>query len=96
MTGGKNEHGGRLGTLQYRHGPLLPCLNGNMHYCILHIGICIATKKKALEGVCLAYFCFQFSPLVVRPYLVMMDYNRKLTPLEFLSLTETPFIQIHL
>lgn len=74
-TGGKNEHGGCLGTLQHHHRLLLPCLNGNMRYCILRISISIATRKRALKGVCLAYFCFQFSPLVVRLDFVTMDYN---------------------
>lgn len=76
-TGGKNEHGGCLGTLQHHHRLLLLCLNGNMHYCILHISISIATKnfKRYLKGVCLAYFCFWFSPLVVRLDFVTMDYN---------------------
>lgn len=75
MTGGKNEHGGCLGALQHHHRLLLPCLNGNMHYCIFRISISIATRRRALKGVCLAYFCFQFSPLVVRLDFVTMDYN---------------------
>lgn len=54
------------GTLQHHRRLLLPCLNGNMHYSILHVSISIATRERALKGVYLAYFCFGFSPLVVR------------------------------
>lgn len=46
-----------------------------MHCCVLHISISIAARKRALKGVCLAYFCFWFSPLAVRLDCTTVDYN---------------------
>lgn len=46
MIGGKNEHGGCLGILQHYHGLVLPCLNSNVHYCILHISLSILQDKE--------------------------------------------------
>lgn len=54
---------------------LLPCLNGNVHYCILCISISIAAGKRALKGVKLAYVCIWFSPLVVRLGSVTVGYS---------------------